>query len=385
MERKIIDEKFIILLKYVYIAIIVYFICIDNKITTYKIVFLLLYIINNQLRFFLLNNKKRKNYISYILEFLIACRIYEFSPGFPYLIFMPTLIDIAITSSNITLIIYIIVMGIFTVMVKHSIMAVIISSLPIIALGIMVRDEFKEKVKAQQLYDKLREREEELKKVNEELQNYANTIEEVAILRERNRISREIHDNVGHALSTIMIQLGAIERIAPINGKGAAEMASNLGRFTDDSLKSVRSAVRSMKPREFEEYEGIIAVSEMIKNFEKLSGIKVILKFSEKLWSLNADQNMVIYRIIQEFLSNSIRHGKATEVRILLNFLENNLRIHIKDNGIGCSNIIEGVGLKSIKERVSVWGGTMECYSKIGEGFEIISTIEKGKLSVDGV
>jgi signal transduction histidine kinase len=89
--------------------------------------------------------------------------------------------------------------------------------------------------------------------------------------------------------------------------------------------------------------------------------------------------------LIQEFLSNSIRHGKATEVSIFLNFLPSNLRIYIKDNGVGCSSISEGVGLKSIRERVNVWGGNLEYYSSEGAGFEIVATLEKGKLGVGGV
>jgi signal transduction histidine kinase len=89
---------------------------------------------------------------------------------------------------------------------------------------------------------------------------------------------------------------------------------------------------------------------------------------------------MLIYRLIQEFLSNSIRHGKATEVQIFLNFLEDRLRIYLKDNGSGCSSINEGIGLKSIRERVKVWGGDIEYYSQEGKGFEVIASIEKSSL-----
>lgn len=213
---------------------------------------------------------------------------------------------------------------------------------------------------------------------------YANTIEEITILRERNRISREIHDNVGHALSTIIIQLGAIEKICKSDGEAASIMAKNLGGFAKESMERVRGAVRAMKPREFEEYEGVIAVSEMIKNFQKLTGVEVKLRVSDSVWKLNSDQTMVIYRIIQEFLSNAVRHGKSTEVKIFLNFLETHLRVHLKDNGVGCSKVIPGIGLKSIKERVTSWGGNMDYFTKQGQGFELVVTMDKAKLSLDG-
>lgn len=388
MDRETSQQKNIILLKYVFIVILILYILLAESLDTIDLVLLLSYIITNQVRFFLLKKKNIYYFTSLIIEFIISCIIYKLAIGFKYLIFIPALIDISIGLSSTISTIYFASVILINILFGSNIYDIIINlicSLPILILGNIVRDEYGEKVKAQGLYDKLREREEELKRVNKELENSVNTIEEITLLRERNRMSREIHDNVGHALSTIMIQLGAIENMAPINGEAAAGMASSLGKFTDESLQSIRTAVRSMKPREFEEYEGIVAISEMVKNFEKLSGIKVILRVSEKFWRLSADQTMVIYRIIQEFLSNSIKHGKAAEVRIFLNFLPTNLRIHIKDDGIGCSNIIEGVGLKSIRERVKIWGGNMEYYCKEGEGFEIVTSLERGKLGVGGV
>jgi signal transduction histidine kinase len=258
-------------------------------------------------------------------------------------------------------------------------------SLPLLLLLGRIKHEENEKLEAQELYDKLREKDEELKKANKELESNANTIEEITVLRERNRISREIHDNVGHALSTIIIQLGAIEKLCDNNSEQAAEMAKVLSDFTKRSLDTVRKEVRAMKPREFEEYEGIIAISELTKNFQKLTGVEVRLRVSDKVWKLNSDQTMVIYRIIQEFLSNSIRHGKASVVSVFLNLTETDLRVHLKDNGIGCSEIIPGIGLQSIKERVAAWGGNIEYFSAFGNGFELAVTMDKVKLDIDGV
>lgn len=387
MIRKNVEQLFIIILKYSYMAIFIISILFGSELTTPRVVLLLLYVITNQVRFFLISRKGLHYYGSIILEFILSCIIYGFGGGLNFLVFAPALIDISTSLSNLMSAGYFSAILLFCLAMNNIIdymELVVVCLLPILILGSIARDEYKEKLRAQNLYDKLREREEELKKVNQELENYANTIEEIAVLRERNRLSREIHDNVGHALSTIIIQLGAIKNIALKNGKAAAEMAEILEKFSDDSLQSIRAAVTSMKPREFEEYEGLIAISEMIKNFEKLSGIKVTLRVSDNSWKLNADQTMVIYRLVQEFLSNALRHGKASEVKLFLNFLDNGLRIYIKDNGTGCSNIIEGIGLRGIRERVKVWGGTIEYYSEAGKGFELVATIEKGKLGLDG-
>jgi signal transduction histidine kinase len=387
VSKKNVEQIYIIILKYSYLAVIVVSLISKGELDTFKVVMLLLFVITNQVRYFLLGKRGFYFYGTIILEFLLACIIYRFGGEFNFLVFVPALIDVATTLPDLITAGYFGSMLLFCAIMNNSmdyLIIIAVSSLPILVLGSIFRDEYKEKIRAQKLYDKLREREEELKKANQELENYANTIEEVAVLRERNRLSREIHDNVGHALSTIIIQLGAIKNVALKNGKAASEMSAILEQFADESLQSIRAAVRSMKPREFEEYEGLVAISEMIKNFEKLSGIKVGLRFSDNSWKLNADQTMVIYRLVQEFLSNSLRHGKASEVKIFLNFMENSLRIYIKDNGIGCGRIIEGVGLKGIRERVKIWGGNIEYFSEAGKGFELVATIEKGRLVLDG-
>jgi signal transduction histidine kinase len=236
-------------------------------------------------------------------------------------------------------------------------------------LSYYIKKEYAGKLKAQRLYDQLRISEEKLKKANKDLETYANSIEELTLLRERNRISREIHDSVGHSLSTTIIQLGAIEKIAKQDGDTAAALASNLREFIKDSLQEVRTAVRELKPREFEKYEGILAIEELIKNFIKLTATDVKLGFSNNKWALNSDQSFVIYRVVQEFLSNSLRHGKATRINIFLNFSPDSLVITLQDNGMGCDNIKKGIGLSSIWERVTELGGSVEYNSKKGEGF----------------
>lgn len=387
MIEKILQEKYMVFLRYGYILFfIISFAKEYEKIGLLEIVFLLAYIINNQIRYFIFPKKDIYIVPSIIVEILLCYTLYSFAGVFGALIFIPTLIDIIYMFKSSYAIIYmiIVILSMASLRKLDFIISYSVVALPIFLLLVRLKEEEERKIQAQQLYDSLREKDEELKRLNKELEVHVNTIEEIAVLRERNRISREIHDSVGHALATIIIQLGAIEKIAKVNGAEASKMAINLGDFAKESMERVRTAVRDMKPREFEEYEGIIAVSEMIKNFEKLTGIEVSLRISDKLWSLNSDQTMVIYRVIQEFLSNSLKHGKATKVKVLLNFLEGGLRVYLKDNGVGCSQVVSNVGLRSIKERAAVWGGTVEYFSEEGKGFELIVNIDKAKLSLDG-
>lgn len=341
----------------------------DNEI----LIIILVFVINNQLRFFSLEKDILKN-LSFIFEIALTIILNTKSQGylFTYLILLSMDAN-TLFEKNVALIYNaaIIAEGIYfsiNYSVENKFMNVGLSILFMVVLY-FTRNEKDEKLKAQDLYDRLRISEEKLKKANRELELYAASVEEITLLRERNRISREIHDSVGHALSTMVIQLGAVEKMIRSNGEVAEELTKNLRKFTQKSLDEVRLAVREIKPREFNEYEGILHIEELINNFKKMTGIDVRLSFSKEKWSLNSDQIFVIYRIVQEFLSNSLRHGKASIVHIVMAFTNQNLAVTLKDNGLGCGVLVEGVGIKSMRERVNELGGHFEYKSRNEEGF----------------
>ncbi len=342
----------------------------------------LIFIINNQVRFFSIPKRSVYFSASILVEAALSLIIFQYYGGIIFLLLFSILLDSTIYINNkyitgglVSLIIIILIVTgqtDFKLAVSGTLSAAAIG-----ALGIYIKEERERKHEAQKLYDKLRISEEELKKAKENLERYASTIEELTLLRERNRISREIHDSVGHSLSTMIIQLSAIEKIADKDGKSASEMAKNLSTFAKDALKSVRAAVRALVPTEFEKYQGILAIEEMIKNFRKLTEVEVIFVLSKERWELNSDQSFVLYRIVQEFLTNSVRHGKADKININLNFYKDSLYMRLKDNGTGCDDIVEGVGLKSIKERAESIGGAVKYLSTKEKGFELNLNLPK--------
>jgi signal transduction histidine kinase len=245
-------------------------------------------------------------------------------------------------------------------------------------LLLYINELYNSKIDAQSLYDKLRISEAKLKEVNRDLENYADSIEEITLLKERNRISREIHDSVGHALSTAMIQLAAMESISSKESPRFYEMAKGLREFIDESLTDVRQAVRELKPDEYEKYKDFIILEDVCKNFEKLTGVKVKTLVAKGNWSLTQKQMHHLEKITKECLSNSLKHGRSTFINVVMNFTEEEFLISFKDNGHGCENILEsGVGLRGIRERVNEMDGIVEMKSKIGDGFFIKVIIPK--------
>jgi len=370
------DEKKLFIIRCIVILLLVFGVSVFkvSNISYYTVVLLLLFIINSQIRFFTFRDKSLLVFGSLCIEWILAYVTYKNFGGIIFFYYFIAALDSAFLIKGFLSYFSCALAVVMMVLagLNLGISEILTSTSALIILCILadyIKEEKIRKLEAQELYDKLRVTDEKLKKANEDLKSYANSIEELTLLRERNRISREIHDSVGHSLATMIIQLGAIEKVAESNGAAAAEMAKNLGDFAKISLQDVRAAVRALKPREFEEYEGILAVEELIKNFEKLTGIEVRLSFTKEKWQLNSDQSFVIYRVVQEFLSNAVRHGKATKVNIFMNFTKGSLIITMEDNGSGADKIVKGVGLTSISERVRELKGDVSYSSKRGEGF----------------
>ncbi|WBW97179.1 sensor histidine kinase [Oceanirhabdus sp. W0125-5] len=233
------------------------------------------------------------------------------------------------------------------------------------------------KNQAHDLYDRLRISEEKLIKANNELKSYSNTVEELAILRERTRVSRELHDSVGHALSTLCIQLKAVETIFINEPELAKNMLGKNITYVENALESIRRTVRKLKPKELEVYDGIMAMEKMIKSFEEKTGIKVRFIVSKEKWSLHSEQCHNLYRILQEGLSNSLKHGKANNITVSMQFLKEKLYVNIKDDGIGDEKVSSSFGLQGISERVKEMDGTVEYYTEKEKGFSISLTIPK--------
>ncbi|WP_077369149.1 sensor histidine kinase [Anaerosalibacter sp. Marseille-P3206] len=383
------NNKKLLIIRYFILTILIFsIVAYKENVDVYAVILVLIIIINNQIRFFTFKDNKYIVFISLILEWILSYICYKNYGGLVFSYMCIGIIDgVFLLKGKLS---YISIgLAIFTVGLMSrnlSINEIILNVASLVTLAILssyIVDENHRLIKAEELYDKLRISEEQLRKANADLEIYANSIKELAILRERNRISREIHDSVGHSLSTIIIQLGAIEKIAKENGEMASDMANNLGEFAKDGLNEIRTALRQLKPSEFEKYESIIAIEDLTKEFSKLTGVDVKLGFTREKWPLNREQSFVIYRIVQEFLSNSIRHGKATKVNIFMNFNENDLILTLKDNGQGVDNLEKGMGLTNICERVNELGGQVDYDTKKDKGFlmRVVVKLDKSLVS----
>lgn len=214
---------------------------------------------------------------------------------------------------------------------------------------------------------------EQLQKANEQLHIFAQEKELMGETKERNRLAREIHDTLGHILTGISVGIDAVLVLMDIAPDKAKEQLEGIGDTARRGLQDVRRSVRKLKPDALERMSLSNAIHQMIGDMSKVTNTKIyFVSYTEEL-KFEADEEEVIYRIIQESTTNAIRHGKATEIWIRMSEKEEELTIIISDNGCGCDDIKEGFGLKHIRERVELLNGEVNYQGLIG--FTMIAKI----------
>ncbi|MBW9154574.1 sensor histidine kinase [Clostridium estertheticum] len=214
------------------------------------------------------------------------------------------------------------------------------------------------KDKIQILYSELKESKEDLESANKKLKYYSENVEEISILNERNRLAGEIHDTIGHNLTSLIIEIDICNKLIDKDiDKTKIELnkAQKLARY---SLSEVRKSVRSIKSSN--NLTGLNAIKNLIRCYEKNTGIVVHFNTSKRQYRLSPTIEVTVYSAIQESLTNCAKYGNANNAYIDIYFKENGIEFFIKNDGLSCHNIKKGVGLTTMQERVEVLGGNLK-------------------------
>lgn len=206
----------------------------------------------------------------------------------------------------------------------------------------------------------------ELRTANEQLQEYAAMSERMAQTRERNRLAREIHDTLGHTLTGIATGLDACLALidaAPEQTKKQLQLLSEVSR---EGLKDIRRSVNELRPDALERLSLEAAVRKMVTDMSRTSDVQIHFRTEAEHLKFDEDEENTIYRVIQESITNAIRHGHAKEIWVEIRQQEGEVILVIRDNGVGAEKIESGFGTKHIKERIEMLHGTVTFNGKHG-------------------
>lgn len=253
-------------------------------------------------------------------------------------------------------------------------MAIAINSMIFILYMItLIRIQSDENKRIKILNKKLNEANEELSLMNIKLKDYAKTNEKMAETRERNRLAREIHDTIGHNLTGIIAGIDACTTMMDYDPNEVKSQLTIISDVARQGINEVRRSVRALRPDALENLSLEDAIKRMISDISKTA--KVNVEFNKFIddFKFNTDEEDAIYRVIQEGITNSIRHGKATNIRVNVKKDNEILKIEIEDNGIGCKEVKKGFGLQHIKEQINLLNG--DIYYNGEKGFILIVSI----------
>ena len=143
----------------------------------------------------------------------------------------------------------------------------------------------------------------------------------------------------------------------------------------ENGLVDVKRSIEAMRKTSEGGTRGLNTIYQLVKTFEKATQLKIVLHIGNLPRQFGTEINFVLYRIVQEGITNAIRHGNATHISIHIELIENTIIVNIQDNGIGLVNIKEGYGLTGMRERIEELKGDLEITSKLKLGTNLRITI----------
>ena len=242
---------------------------------------------------------------------------------------------------------------------RVAIISVFALVLGLILVAVSIRRVQRLEREAKARYEEVEEARRELQKLSDRLVN--------AQEEERRNLSRELHDEIGQAMSAMLVELGRLEAAPDSETRG--ERLTSIRRMAEASVGMVRNMALLLRPSMLDDLGLVAALRWQAREVTRRSGLKVKMVADEIAEDLPDSHRTCIYRVVQEALNNCARHSQATQVRVVVHRDRDGLSVTVQDDGIGFEPSREkGMGLLGMEERVERLGGRFSIESKPGNG-----------------
>jgi signal transduction histidine kinase len=258
----------------------------------------------------------------------------------------------------------------------HSATVLLIAG-PVLLMSILLSNSRRSFVEAREHVSRLDDAILNLSNANKAFQNYAELSKSASAEEERNRITRDMHDLVGYALTNIIMLMNAAKIFiseTPQRSAEALEIVAQTREQADSALRESRRILYQLRSEGSGGSVGLQALAGLAEAFSQTTRIKVDFSYGNLPMSYGEWVDSTIYHIVQEGLTNAIRHGLANRITISLWETENDITISVRDNGAGAAKIQEGIGLSGMRERLSRFGGSIDAHGE-AYGFLLIARI----------
>ncbi|AXK17927.1 TPA: hybrid sensor histidine kinase/response regulator transcription factor [Bacillus toyonensis] len=221
-----------------------------------------------------------------------------------------------------------------------------------------------------------------IRKQNAVLEQYMSQIERITLAEERNRLSSELHDTVGHAYTSIIMGMETLRTdLATEMGVQRLDSLLEMGR---KSIEDVRGYLHQMDPQ-CQSPSLIQSLQDLGAEFQEHAQVDVSFRTFGEEYQLSRQAKIAFIRCLQESLTNAVRHGQGTEIIVSLQFEQQYTRLEVQDNGKGNVEWQEGFGMNTMKERAMNLQGQLSVYTKPEEGMLVTCTIPRQTEIKDGL
>lgn len=214
----------------------------------------------------------------------------------------------------------------------------------------------------------------ELSKASEGFLQIANTAEERSVRSERDRITRELHDSIGYTFTNLLMIIQACKALGSKYDPRLAQKLEDAFELTQQGMEETRSTLHVLRAKEVSGAQGLRAVHRLIETFRAAASVEIRVDYANVRASFTHQIDDAIYHFVQEGLTNSLRHGKATAIAVVFWQDDDMMQVLLRDNGVGAPSIEEGIGLRGMRERLGELGGTLVTRNT-DTGFELIAQI----------
>jgi signal transduction histidine kinase len=193
---------------------------------------------------------------------------------------------------------------------------------------------------------------------------------------ERRRLARELHDETGQALTSILLGLKAIR--AAGTDEDAERAEGELRNLVVQALQDVRSLAVELRPSALDDFGLVPALERLVRTFEERSGIRAAVEATHADERLPPEVETVLYRLVQEALTNVVKHAGATSVGVLLARRDGGVSAVVEDDGRGFESDdvrADALGLVGMRERLALLGGTLAVESMPSSGTALVAFV----------
>lgn len=216
----------------------------------------------------------------------------------------------------------------------------------------------------------------------DQLQDYSSKIKELTLIEERQRISQNLHDMLGHSLIGLRLHLDALNQVIDKDPVKSHQILDKSKGIIDHSLVELRETVNELKKTK-ELANLATALQELQSSISVTDKVKVDLQMYFDVNKLDISVKDMIYKTCQEFITNSIKHGQSSLITIKLRKIDDIMTMNLKNNGLDAKNIVASNGINGIKERVKKLNGQVNFGANKPSGFKIDITIPIGEKTND--